>query len=296
MVSSRTLIGLLIAAAAVGLLANGCGPSGGGTAITVEGPVELSRSFTEGEVLKYRLEVNTQSGVKRTAYEQTIYSQTELKTSNTFEKVTDESVEMKMHFDYAVGSMTVSDEVVPDQSVASLRGKALLFTLTPEGEVNAWAGLSDEDYLQAGAGQMAMLLYDFFPPLPNEPVGVGSTWTTDYNVPDITTAVDRDFIGETTYTVLGFKERNEIPCVEIERVSSFEFEGRAEQAGEIWLMSGSGAVSGKMLLSIDAGRVIYGSSETTLTLQGEGASVASAAASNVVNMGIKSNLVIDLMK
>jgi len=294
MISSRTLIGLLIAVAVVGLLVNGCGP-GGGTAITVEGPVELSRSFTEGEVLKYRLEVNTQSGVKRTAYEQTIYAQTELKTSNTFEKVTDESVEMKMHFDYAVGSMTFSDQVMQDETVAELRGKSLLFTLSPQGEVQAWAGLSDEEYLQAGAGQMAMLLYDIFPPLPDGPVEIGTTWTTDYDVPDITTAVDRDFIGETTYTVLGFKERNEIPCIELERVSSFEFEGRAEQAGEMWLMSGSGDVTGKMLVSIDGARVIYGSSETTLTLQGEGASVASAAASNVVNMGIKSNLVIDLM-
>ena len=293
MFSRWTLIGLLAAAV---LVSSGCGPSGGGTAIMVEGPVELSRGFQEGQVLKYRLQVNTQSGVKRTAYEQTVYAQTELKTTNTIEKVTDDSVEMTMQFDYAVGSMTVGDRVRPDESVAGLRGKSLLFTLNPEGEVQAWAGLSDEEYLQAGAGQMAMLLYDIFPPLPDGPVEVGTTWSEDYDVPDITTAVDRDFIGETTYEVVGFKARNGIECVEIERTSSYEFEGRAEQAGEMWLMSGSGDIQGTMLISIEGGMVVYSSSETSLTLQGEGASVASAAASNVVNMGIKSTLIVDLQK
>jgi hypothetical protein len=40
--------------------------------------------------------------------------------------------------------------------------------------------------------------------------------------------------------------------------------------------------------------VVYSVNEASLTLQGEGASVASAAATNVVEMGIKSRLTIDL--
>lgn len=278
------------------LLGVGCGPSGGGRDIAVEGPVELTRAFETGDVLKYRLKADNQSGVKRTAYEQTVYSQTEIRTTNTFTDVDEDDVEMTMRFDYAVGSITVGDRVRPDQTVSELRGKELYFTLTPDGDVESWTGLSGEAYLEAGAGQMAMLLYEIFPPLPEQPVTVGTTWKEPYDVPDITTAVDRDFVGETTYTVKGFKEKYQIRCVEIDRVTDFEFEGRAEQAGEVWLMSGQGSITGSMLVSIEDGYVVHGTTEVTLTLQGEGSSVASAAATGVVEMGIKSRLSMELLE
>jgi hypothetical protein len=294
MLSRMCVVAALVTIVAAGLLGSGCAP-GSGKEIVVEGPVTIDRVFEEGAQFRYRFRVDNQSGVKRTAYEQTIYSQTELKTTNTVNSASADAVEMSMRFDYAVGSVTISDQVTPDETVASLGGKQLDFSLTPEGDVVAWTGLSGEDYLEAGAGQMAMLLYDVFPPLPDGPVEIGTTWETDYDIPDITSAVNRDFVGETKYTVVAFKEKYEIPCIEIKRVTTFEFEGRAEQAGEVWLMSGAGDIEGTLLVSIERGNVVYGVNEASLTLQGEGASVASAAASNVVQMGIKSRLTIDLL-
>jgi len=94
--------------------------------------------------------------------------------------------------------------------------------------------------------------------------------------------------------VLGFKRRYDIPCAEIRRVTNFEFEGRAEQGGEVWLMSGRGTTDGTMLISTEDGLVVWSSSNSNMTLKGEGASVASAAASGTVEMGIKSKLVIEL--
>lgn len=284
----------VFALAAVALVAAGCGGGGvGGKEIVVDGPITLTRSFEEGEVLNYKFKIDTTSGVKRTAYEQSITSQTELRTTNTFTSVGEDMVEMTMRFDYAAGSVSMGDNVTPDQTVTSLMGKELFFSLTPEGEVDSWTGLAGEEYLEAGAGQIAMLLFDVFPPLPDEPLRVGTTWSVDYDIPDITTAVDRDFIGEVTYTVVGFKEKFDVKCAQISVVTDFEFEGRAEQGGEVWLMSGAGVSEGSALIALDDARVVYSTAETTFTLTGEGSSVAGAAASNVVEMGIKSRLVID---
>jgi hypothetical protein len=185
--------------------------------------------------------------------------------------------------------------MMADSDVASLRGKELKFTLTPDGKITGWAGLAGEAALEGGAGQFAMLLYDVFPSLPAEPMAVGMTWTEPYDIPDITTNADRDFVGESTYTVTGFKRKFDIPCVEIKRVITFEFEGRAEQAGEVWLMSGRGTTAGTILVSTVDGRLVWSSSESSMTLEGEGASVASAAASGTVEMGVKSRLVIEML-
>lgn len=294
MMDNRATCRAIFALAAVALIATGCGGGGvGGKDIVVEGPITLTRTFDEGEVINYKFKIDTTSGVKRTAYEQSITSQTELKTTNTFTSVSDDKVEMTMRFDYAAGSVSMSDNVTSDQSVASLMGKELFFVLTPEGEVDSWTGLAGEEYLEAGAGQIAMLLFDVFPPLPDEPVVVGTTWSVDYDIPDISSAIDRDFIGEVNYTVTGFREKFDVPCVELAVVTDFEFEGRAEQGGEVWLMSGAGVTEGKMLLALEDARVVYSTAETMFTLTGEGSSVAGAAASNVVEMGIKSRLVID---
>ena len=286
------LAGLLTAA----LTLNGCGGGGvGGREIVVDSPTAVERNFEQGDVFKYKFRVDSQSGVKRTAYEQTISIQTELKTTSTVTKVEPEEIEMVMRFDYAVGGVTVGDEMQPDESVTSLRGKELRFGMDHTGKVLSWGGLTGEASLEAGAGQIAMLLYEVFPPLPDEPLAVGVSWTAPYDVPNITSAVDRDLIGETSYTVTGFKEKYEIACAVVHTVTTFEFEGRAEQSGEVWLMSGEGSGEGDILISLEDGVIVYSSAEATMTLTGEGASVASAAASGVVEMGVKSRLVIEMI-
>jgi len=287
----------LAALVAVSAMVAGCASGGGGTAapaISSES-VTVTRTFEQGQSMKYRFKIESQSGVKRIGYEQSIATSHELRTTCTFSSVTPEKVEMGMRFDYAAGSMTMGDEMMADSDVASLRGKELEFTLTPDGKITGWAGLAGEAVLEGGAGQFAMLLYDVFPSLPAEPMAVGMTWTEPYDIPDITTNADRDFVGESTYTVTGFKRKFEIPCVDIKLVITFEFEGRAEQAGEVWLMSGRGTTEGTILVSTVDGRLVWSSSDSNMTLEGEGASVASAAASGTVEMGVKSKLVIEML-
>jgi len=292
LIATLVIVGLVAAS----LFVTGCASGTGGAQIdTSAAPVQVTRTFEQGQTMKYRFKIESQSGVKRVGYEQSIATSHEFKTTCTITTVDAEKVEMGMFFDYAVGGITVGDNMMADKDAASLRGKRLEFTLSPDGKILGWAGLAGEAALEGGAGQFAMLLYDVFPSLPAEPMAVGMTWTEPYDLPDITTSADRDFVGESVYTVTGFKHKYEIACVELHRTTTFEFEGRAEQAGEVWLMTGRGTVDGTILVSTADGRLVWSSSESTMTLEGEGASVAGAAASGTVEMGIKSKLVIDLL-
>lgn len=294
--SRRFTLVALTALLVGGFVASGCGGGGtGGREIAVDAPVTLQRVFEEGQVIKYKFKMDNQSGVKLTSYEQTISNQAEFKTTNTFTQVTGDAVEMAMRFDYAVGAVTYADRMMADESISALRGKELVFSLDLDGKVRSWSGLTGEGAAEAGAGQLALLLYDVFPVLPDEPVTVGSTWTEPLDIPNLTTAVEQDIIGETVYTVTGFKAKYEINCVEIQSVTEFEFEGRAEQSGDVWLMSGAGTATGTMLVSIENGTLVMSAGNMEMTLTGEGASVAGAAAGDVVEMGIKSRLRIELL-
>lgn len=292
LIATLVIVGLVAAS----VLVTGCASGTGAAQVdTSAAPVTVTRAFEQDQTMKYRFKIESQSGVKRVGYEQTIATSHEFKTTCTFTTVGAEKTEMAMHFDYAVGGITVGDNMMADKDASSLRGKTLEFTLSPDGKVTGWAGLAGEAALEGGAGQFAMLLYDVFPSLPAQPMTVGTTWTEPYDIPDITSSADRDFVGESTYAVTGFKRKYEIPCVELHRTTTFEFEGRAEQAGEVWLMTGRGTVDGTILVSTIDGRLVWSSSDSAMTLEGEGSSVAGAAASGTVEMGIKSKLVIDLL-
>ncbi len=289
----RIIFAAVAAALVVSALGTGCGGDGG-VDIMVDGPVTLTRSFTEGRIIKYDFKLGSQSGVKLTAYEQTIYTQTELRTQNTFLNVTADGATMRMLINHAAGSMSLGDNVMVDETVADLRAMELEFTIAADGEITSWSGLGNSEYLEAGAGQLAVLLYDVFPPFPDGPIDVGSTWTVDYDVPDLSASVDRNFLGETKFTVTGFKRKFLVDCVVIHRVTDFTFEGRAEQEGQVWLMDGDGTVDGDSYIALGDGMLVYSSAEMNLTLVGEGTSVAGAAASDIVEMGIVASMHIEL--
>ena len=281
---------------AVWLVAAGCGGGGtGGRAITVEGPVELNRSFEEGASFKYLFKVTGESAVAMQGYDRVVSTNTEFRTSNTVTSVTDDEVKLEMRFDSAASSISMEDNVMPNEGVAELRGKSLEFTLDRDGKVISFAGLGGSRYLEEGAGEMGMLLYSLYPTLPDEPVSVGYTWEEDIDIPDITSSVDREFIGTGTYTVIGYKEKYGIACVEVATTSTFIFEGKAEQSGDIWLMSGEGTSEGVILISMDNGMVLAGVSDTTLDLEGEGSTTAGAGASTTVSMGMKIHSEMELL-
>ncbi len=285
-------LSVLIALMVAGFALTGCGGGGvGGRDIVVDSPVNVARSFSVGEVFKYKFKVESQVGVEQTGFEQTITTQTELKTTSTVTNVTPEFVELDLRFDYAVGAMASGDAMIADEGVSALRGKELQLTLDPDGQFVSATGLANEAAFESGAGEFAMALSEVFPKLPDQPLTIGATWTEPVDVPD----PNRDFVGDVTYTVVGFKEKYEIRCAVLKMETNFEFEGRATQGGDVWLMTGSGDGKGDILLALDSGNIVYSSTETNLSLQAEGAAVASAAASGTVNMGVTTRSTVELL-
>ena len=278
----------LVVAVGVSLVASGCGGGGmGGRDITIDEPVLLTRTFEDGQTVKYKLSSAGEMAVAMQGYDRVANTQTEFRTNCLFSNTDTDEVNLAMRFDHAASSVSVGDNVIVQESASALRGKTLNVSLAPDGQVLSFSGMGGEDYFEEGIGQMAMMVHGLFPVLPTEPLTIGSTWQDDMNIPDITSSTSRDFVGETTYTVVGFKEKYSISCVEVATVTEFEFEGKVEQQGEAWLMTGSGVSNGTMLFSIEDGLIIYSKSDSTIEFEGEGSTTAGAGASTTLSAGMK---------
>ena len=277
----------LVAAIGIWLVASGCGGGGsGGRDITIDEPVRLTRTFENGQTLKYKLKSAGEMAVAMQGYDRVASTQTEFRTTCEFSGVDTDELNLAMRFDHAASSISFGDQVIVQESASALRGKTLDVSLAPDGQVLSFSGMAGEDYFEEGVGQVALMIHGMFPKLPQEPITVGYTWEDELDVPDITSSTSRDFVGETTYTVVGFKEKYGISCIEVATVSTFEFEGRVEQQGEAWLMSGSGESTGTVLFSMESGLIIFGKSDTTMEFEGEGSTTAGAGASSTLSAGM----------
>jgi len=259
----------------------------GGRDITIDEPVVLTRTFEDGQTVKYKLSSAGEMAVAMQGYDRVANTQTEFRTNCQFSNTDTDEINLAMRFDHAASSVSVGDNVIVQESASALRGKTLNVSLAPNGRVLSFSGMGGEDYFEEGIGQMAMMVHGLFPVLPTEPLTIGYTWQDDMDIPDITSSTARDFVGETTYTVVGFKEKYSIPCVEVATVTEFEFEGKVEQQGEAWLMTGSGVSNGTMLFSIEDGLIIYSKSDSTIEFEGEGSTTAGAGASTTLSAGMK---------
>ncbi len=286
----------LVAAVGIGVVASGCGGGGsGGRDITINEPVQLARTFENGQTVKYKLKSAGEMAVAMQGYDRVASTQTEFRTTCQFSGVGTDEMNMAMRFDHAASSVSVGDKVIVQESASALRGKTLEVSLAPNGQVLAFAGMAGEAYFEEGVGQVALMIHSMFPELPEEPITIGYTWQDELDIPDITSSTNRDFVGETTYTVVGFKEKYGVSCVEVATVSTFEFEGRVEQQGEAWLMSGSGGSEGTVLFSMENGLVIFSKSDTTMEFEGEGSTTAGAGASTTLSAGLKVQGTLELL-
>jgi hypothetical protein len=292
----RFCVTVLAIAFAAGLVMSGCGGGGtGGRVITIDEPVKLTRTFEQGESVRYKMTSAGEMAVAMQGFDRVASTQTEFRVTCDFVEVGPEETVMDMRFDHAASSVSEGDAVVVDPSAAALRGKTLEIHLKPDGEVLSFAGLGNEEYFQEGAGQIALMLQGLFPVLPTKALTVGDTWKQDLDVPNISSGTDREFVGETTYTVMGFKEKYGIPCVETSVETTFDFSGRVEQENQAWLMDGTGASEGTVLFSMEDGLILYSSSTTTMDFTGEGSTTAGAAASTTLSAGLKVQGTLELL-
>ena len=286
----------LVAAIGISLIASGCGGGGtGGRDITIDEPVQLARTFENGQTVKYQLKSAGEMAVAMQGYDRVVSTQTEFRMTCQFSDAETDEVNMAMRFDHAASSFSTGDKVVVQESASALRGKTLNVSLAPNGDVLSFSGMGGEAYFEEGIGQVAIMIHGMFPKLPEEPITIGYTWEDELDIPDITSATDRDFVGETAYTVVGFKEKYGISCVEVATVSTFEFEGKVEQQGEAWLMSGAGTSKGTVLFSIEDGLILFSTGDTTFEFEGEGSTTAGAGASTTLSAGLKVHGTMELL-
>ena len=286
----------LVAAVGIWLIASGCGGGGtGGRDITIDEPVQLTRTFENGQTVKYQLKSAGEMAVAMQGYDRVVSTQTEFRTTCQFSNAETDEINMAMRFDHAASSFSTGDQVIVQESAAALRGKTLDVSLAPNGQVLSFSGMAGEGFFEEGVGQVALMIHGMFPKLPEEPITIGYTWEDELNVPDITSSTSRDFVGETTYTVVGFKEKYGISCVEVATVSTFEFEGKVEQQGEAWLMSGAGEGKGTVLFSMEDGLILYSKGDTTMEFEGEGSTTAGAGASTTLSAGLKIQGTLELL-
>jgi len=276
----RKMVALaLVAAIGIGVVASGCGGGGsGGRDITINEPVQLTRTFENGQTVKYKLKSAGEMAVAMQGYDRVASTQTEFRTTCQFSGIGTDEMSMAMRFDHAASSVSLADQVIVQESASALRGKTLEVSLAPNGQVLAFAGMAGEAYFEEGVGQVALMIHSMFPELPEEPVTIGYTWEDELDIPDIT-----------------FKEKYGVSCVEVATVSTFEFEGRVEQQGEAWLMSGSGGAKGIVLFSMESGLVIFGKSDTTMEFEGEGSTTAGAGASTTLSAGLTVQSTLELL-
>jgi hypothetical protein len=286
----------LVAAVGIWLIASGCGGGGtGGRDITVDEPVQLSRTFENGQTVKYQLKSAGEMAVAMQGYDRVVSTQTEFRTTCQFSNAETDEINLAMRFDHAASSFSVGDQVIVQESASALRGKTLDVSLAPNGQVLSFSGMAGEGFFEEGVGQVALMIHGMFPKLPEEPITIGYTWEDELDIPDITSSTSRDFVGETTYTVVGFKEKYGISCVEVATASTFEFEGKVEQQGEAWLMSGAGQSEGIVLFSIEDGLILFSKGDTTMEFEGEGSTTAGAGASTTLSAGLKIQGTLELL-
>ena len=103
----------LVASVAVGLLVGGCAGGGtGGREIVVDDPVQLTRTFEDGQTVKYKLSSAGEMAIAMQGYDRVAITQTEFKTTCSFSSADTDEINMAMRFDNAVSSITVGDDVI----------------------------------------------------------------------------------------------------------------------------------------------------------------------------------------
>ena len=96
---------VFISALGIWLFAAGCGGGGtGGRDITIDGPVQMTRSFEQGNAFKYSFKMSSQIAVAMQGFDRVASTQTEFRTSNEIVSVDAEEVQVSMRFDHAAST------------------------------------------------------------------------------------------------------------------------------------------------------------------------------------------------
>jgi len=162
-------------------------------------------------------------------------------------------------------STLVSSHLIQREVMALLAGDEFGFSLSPNGTVSdfwppsmkkVYAG--DRDAMQATITNLEVGYASLFPELPDRPVGVGDSWSSEreYRVTyDVLGGIEGSVLLSSTHRVKKAKRKDGSRCFEIEDVTQIASRGYLN-FGEISVVSeGSGTIKGKWLFDYETGLV-----------------------------------------
>jgi hypothetical protein len=259
----RFAIWLMLAALVVSL---GCGGGGGGLST---GPQTVSLAYKKagGEYIQYKASTSITynvGGTIRQSLHDITYS---VRVDSIYE---DGAIDRRLKFDEFVMGELSGSRLELDPDAEKYKGEALYLKIGPDGELVDWKGLDgirgytvSETNLKDDIVQM---MTEFFQPLADEEVGVGSTFQRVVEIPVRRPGGDIDFSITIDYKVEGFGTRDGRACVKLKTESLIEAEGEGERGGgrKYWVsLTGDGG--GEFWFDYENGLPVESSGKATIT-------------------------------
>ncbi len=231
---------------------------------------KLAYKMKKGENLKYQLTMKSETVQERMGQEINV----ETSGESVIDIVVDD-VDSKgnMNLIYKIESMkTRISSFIMDSVLTNPEGiinKRMRQIITPNGK-----RLKNEQIdtlnipnvlMQAGGNRQVMMR---LPQLPDEAVGVGSSWTMITPDSMISTSMKTRVIPTTTYTATAEVDTLGFKCLRISYSGDIKVEGEGEQMGMKIVVEGDGTTEGVMYFAPSEGRMVSmtGSSEIDLTV------------------------------
>jgi hypothetical protein len=247
------------------IIALGCG--GGGGLSTGPQTVSLAYKDAGGEYVQYKASTSITynvGGTIRQSLHDITYS---VRVDSIYE---DGTIDRRLKFDDFVMGELSGSRLELDPDAEKYRGEALYLKIGPDGELLDSQGLDgirgytvSEKNLKDDIIQM---MAEFFQPLSDEDVGVGSTFQRVVEIPVRRPGGDIDFSITIDYKVEGFGKKDGRSCVKMKTESLIEAEGEGERGGgrKYWVaLTGDG--DGEFWFDYENGIAVESSGKATIT-------------------------------
>jgi hypothetical protein len=180
------------------------------------------------------------------------------------------TIHRRLKFDDFVMGELAGSRLELDPNAEKYKGEALYLQIGPDGELIDWKGLEGiRGYTiseQSLKDDIVQMMVEFFQPMGEEEVNVGSAWQRVVEIPVRRPGGETDVKVTVDYAVEGYATRSGRPCVKIATNSLIEVEGEGERGGgrKFWV-SATGEGSGEVWFDYESGLPVESSGTATIT-------------------------------
>jgi hypothetical protein len=182
----------------------------------------------------------------------------------------DGTIDRRIKFDEFVMGELAGGTLALDPDASKFKGEDLYLKIGPDGELINWKGLDGvSGYTisdQSLRDDIVQMMVQFFQPMGQEEVTVGSTWHRKLEIPikrrggEIRQSITMD------YTVEGFGTKGGRPCVKIKSKVDLAGEGEGEMSdGKKFWIDSAGGGKGEMWFDYVAGLPVESSGTATIS-------------------------------